>query len=180
MVEHCDTVTGNPAVTFQAISSQFECQLKSLNGVLWGMGSSASVSKGDGFIDERGETLLHPRRLGRASYAGAVFNLSGSELVFLLVAGLVVLGPERLPGVIRRVGKVYGEVRRATSGFEKEFRDTFDAPLNDLRNTIDGAKTGFGLVDTEPSPPMRSEMPADPSVVDADNLQPEPEPKSES
>ena len=94
-----------------------------------------------------------------------MFNLSGSELVFLLVAGLVVLGPERLPGVIRRVGKVYGEVRRATSSFEKEFRDTFDAPLTDLRNTIDGAKTGFGLVDNEPSPPMRAEMPADPTSV---------------
>ncbi len=93
-----------------------------------------------------------------------MFNLSGSELVFLLVAGLVVLGPERLPGVIRRVGQVYGEVRRATSGLEREFRETFDAPLNDLRNTIDGAKTGFGLVDTEPSPPMRPEMPADPPV----------------
>lgn len=124
------------------------------------------MGKRDGFLTERGESLLHPRRLGRASYAGTVFNFTGSELVFLLVAGLVVLGPERLPGVIRRVGKVYGEVRRATSGIEKEFRDTFDAPLNDLRNTIDSAKTGFGLVDTEPSPPMRSEMPADPNTVE--------------
>lgn len=92
-----------------------------------------------------------------------MFNLSGSELVFLLIAGLVVLGPERLPGVIRRVAKVYGEVRRATAGIEKEFRDTFDEPLKDIRNTVEGAKTGFGLVDTEPSPPMRPEMPADPS-----------------
>ena len=122
------------------------------------------MRKGNGFLSKSGKALLHPRRLGRGSYAGAVFNLSGSELVFLLVAGLVVLGPERLPGVIRRVGQVYGEVRRATSGLEREFRETFDAPLNDLRNTIDGAKTGFGLVDTEPSPPMCPEMPADPPV----------------
>ncbi len=102
-----------------------------------------------------------------------MFNLSGSELVFLLVAGLVVLGPERLPGVIRRVGKVYGEVRRATAGLEKEFRDTFDAPLQDIRNTVDEAKNGFGLVDTEPSPPMRPEMPADPSVLEEHTSQDE-------
>ena len=116
---------------------------------------------------------MHPRRLGRGSYAGTVFNLSGSELVFLLVAGLVVLGPERLPGVIRRVARTYGEIRRATAGIEKEFRETFDAPITDLRNTIDGAKTGFGLVDTEPSPPMRPEMPADPSMIEGDT-QPDP------
>ncbi len=101
-----------------------------------------------------------------------MFNLSGSELVFLLIAGLVVLGPERLPGVIRRVARTYGEIRRATAGIEKEFRETFDAPITDLRNTIDGAKTGFGLVDSEPSPPMRPEMPADPSVIE-DNTQPD-------
>ena len=47
--------------------------------------------------------------------------MSGSEILFLLVAGLVVLGPERLPGVIRKGGKIYGDLRRAASGYEKEF-----------------------------------------------------------
>lgn len=130
------------------------------------MRPSPTVREGYGLFNERWKALLHPRRLERGSYAGAVFNLSGSELVFLLIAGLVVLGPERLPGVIRRVARTYGEIRRATAGIEKEFRDTFDAPISDLRNTIDGAKTGFGLVDTEPSPPMRPEMPADPTLLD--------------
>lgn len=97
-----------------------------------------------------------------------MFNLSGSELVFLLIAGLVVLGPERLPGVIRKVTKTYADIRRATAGIEKEFRETFDEPLKDLRSTVDQAKTGFGLVDTEPSPPMRPERSAVPDdVVDA-------------
>ena len=82
--------------------------------------------------------------------------------MFLLLAGLVVLGPERLPGVIRGVAKTYGELRRAMAGIEKEFRDTFDEPLRDLRNTVEGAKTGFGLIDTEPSPPMRPEQAASP------------------
>jgi sec-independent protein translocase protein TatB len=76
-----------------------------------------------------------------------VFNMSGSEIMFLLVAGLVVLGPERLPGVIRRGGKIYGDLRRAASGYEKEFRQTFS----------DQMRHGFGVVDPEPSPPMRPE-----------------------
>lgn len=92
------------------------------------------------------------------SYAGAVFNLSGSEIVFLLVAGLVVLGPERLPGVIRGVGRTYGELRRLARGFEAEMKGTFEEPLRDLRETARDIRDGFGTVDLEPSPPMRPEQ----------------------
>ena len=91
------------------------------------------------------------------SYAGRVFNLSGSEILFLLVAGLVVLGPERLPGVIRRVAKTYSELRSMARNFEQEFKETFDEPLKELRNTAEELRSGFGQVDTEPSPPMRPE-----------------------
>ena len=98
-----------------------------------------------------------------------MFNLSGSELVFLLIAGLVVLGPERLPGVIRKVARTYAEIRRATAGIEKEFRETFDEPLRDIRSTVDQAKTGFGLIDTDPSPPMRPEQAATPEQLDPSN-----------
>lgn len=87
-----------------------------------------------------------------------VFNLSGSEIVFLLLAGLVVIGPERLPGVIRGVGKAYGELRRMARGFESEMRGTFEEPLRDLRDTAKDIRSGFGQVDTEPSPPMRAEQ----------------------
>ena len=87
-----------------------------------------------------------------------MFNFSGSEIVFLLIAGLVVLGPERLPGVIRQVGKVYGDIRRTTQDLEKELRGTFDEPLKDLRSTAESIRAGFGEVDNEPSPPMRPEQ----------------------
>ena len=99
------------------------------------------------------------------SYAGSVFNLSGSEVVFLLLAGLVVLGPERLPGVIRGIGRTYGELRKMARGFEAEMRGTFDEPIRDLRDTARDIRAGFGSVDTEASPPMRPEQ----SVLPADN-----------
>ena len=41
-----------------------------------------------------------------------MFNLTGSEIMFLLIIGLVVLGPEKLPDAIRRVGRLYGELKR--------------------------------------------------------------------
>jgi sec-independent protein translocase protein TatB len=95
-----------------------------------------------------------------------VFNLSGSEIVFLLIAGLVVLGPERLPGVIRTVGRIYGDIRRAASGLEKE-------PIADFKAVKKDLTVGFGEVDTEPSPPMRPEkstpMPVEPSEADVES-----------
>jgi|GEM_PF-726849 len=104
------------------------------------------------------------------SYAGVVFNLSGTEVVFLLVAGLVVLGPERLPGVIRSVGRVYSDVRRAAQGVERELSETLGAPINEIRGTarsltdeLEGTRRLFGVPDDEPSPPMRPEKSADPS-----------------
>lgn len=103
--------------------------------------------------------MLHGVMLGRGSYADAVFNLGGGEIVFLLVAGLVVLGPERLPSVLRSVGKTYGELRRMARGFEQEMKSGFEEPLKEIKQTAEGIKkTAFGEVDTEPSPPMRGEQ----------------------
>jgi sec-independent protein translocase protein TatB len=87
-----------------------------------------------------------------------VFNLSGSEIVFLLVAGLVILGPERLPGVIRTVARMYGDLRRAAKGLERELSDTFKEPIAEFKAIQKDLKVGFGEVDTEPSPPMRPEQ----------------------
>ena len=99
-----------------------------------------------------------------------MFNLSGTEVVFLLVAGLVVLGPERLPGVIRSVGRLYADFRRAAQGVERELRETLGEPIGEITSTargivrdVDSARHLFGTVDHEPSPPMRPERSAPPS-----------------
>jgi sec-independent protein translocase protein TatB len=69
-----------------------------------------------------------------------VFNLSGSEVVFILLAALVVLGPEKLPGAIRQFGRIYSELRKMGQGFQSELRDAFDEPMRELRETADLAK----------------------------------------
>src|SRR3954463_397085 len=63
-------------------------------------------------------------------------------MVILLVA-LVVLGPDKLPDAIRRVGQVYGELRRMSNGFQSELRDAFDEPIREMRSTMDAARSGF-------------------------------------
>lgn len=105
-----------------------------------------------------------------------MFNLSGTEVVFLLVAGLVVLGPERLPGVIRSVSRLYGDFRRAAQGVERELRETLGEPMGEITSTakglardLEGTRHLFGVVDSEPSPPMRPERSAAPEPHEVDS-----------
>jgi len=64
-----------------------------------------------------------------------VFNLSGSEIVIILLLALVVLGPEKLPEAIRRFGRLYGELKRMSTGFQSEFKTAFEEPMRELRET---------------------------------------------
>ena len=55
------------------------------------------------------------------------------ELLIILVAGLLILGPKRLPEAARQVGKAMAELRRVSAGFQTEMRDAFemgDTPLS--------------------------------------------------
>ena len=69
-----------------------------------------------------------------------MFNVTGSEIIILLLLALIVLGPEKLPDAIRRFGKIYGELRRMGQGFQDELRDALDEPMRELRSTADMAR----------------------------------------
>lgn len=61
----------------------------------------------------------------------------------ILALALIVLGPQRLPEAVRTVGRVVGELRRISSGFQEELRNALDdseveRDLDRLRGTGDG------------------------------------------
>ncbi len=64
-----------------------------------------------------------------------MFNLQGSEIVIVLLLALVVLGPEKLPDAIRKVGQFYAELKKMSSGFQSEFRAAVDEPMREMRDT---------------------------------------------
>lgn len=72
-----------------------------------------------------------------------MFNLTGSEIMFLLIIGLVVLGPEKLPDAIRRLGRLYSELKRMSSGVQTDFRKVMDEPLKEMFNTTNSMKALF-------------------------------------
>ena len=77
-----------------------------------------------------------------------MFNVTGGELVIILLVALIVLGPDKLPEAIRKVGRVYGELRRMSQGFQSEIREALDEPMREVRDTMNTMKGGF-LGDTD-------------------------------
>ena len=69
-----------------------------------------------------------------------MFNLSGSEMVFLLLLALIILGPEKLPEAVRRFGKGYAEFKKMSSGFQSELKSALDEPMREMRETADAFK----------------------------------------
>lgn len=99
-----------------------------------------------------------------------MFNLSGSELVFLLLLALIVLGPEKLPDAVRRFGKTYAEVKKMTSGFQSELKSALDEPMREMRETADALRKAASIditagVDeaSEPEPPKPASKATDPA-----------------
>ena len=50
------------------------------------------------------------------------------EILVVLVVALLVLGPTRLPEAARQVGRALAELRRLSTGFQRELREAVEAP----------------------------------------------------
>lgn len=80
-----------------------------------------------------------------------MFDIGFLELVMIGIVGLVVIGPERLPGVARSIGKWVGRTRRfvanVKSDIDRELRDdelrqalSRDANLDEIKNIINDTR----------------------------------------
>jgi Tat protein translocase TatB subunit len=49
------------------------------------------------------------------------------EILVVLVVALLVLGPTKLPEAARQVGRALAELRRLSSGFQRELREAVEA-----------------------------------------------------
>jgi sec-independent protein translocase protein TatB len=55
-----------------------------------------------------------------------MFNIGGAELLVIALIALVVVGPEQLPAVMRKVGGFVSQVRGMTTGLRDEFMSGVD------------------------------------------------------
>lgn len=64
-----------------------------------------------------------------------MFNIGFSELVILAVIGLIVIGPEQLPELARKLAKILNELKRA--------KEEIMAPLDDLKHEAQASLMKF-------------------------------------
>ncbi len=104
-----------------------------------------------------------------------MFNLSGSEIVFLLLIALIVLGPDKLPEAVHKFGKIYGELKKMGTGFQTELKSALDEPMREMRETADAFKKAANFdFDTEGDDGV-----AQPEVPEPESPEPEtPEPET--
>jgi sec-independent protein translocase protein TatB len=102
-----------------------------------------------------------------------MFNVGGGELIVIMLIALIVLGPQRLPGAARQIGKTMGDLRRLSSGFQNEVRTALnDADDPDRvaarRNVLakESPLTADAAVDAE-SVPVSTEVGSSSSSPDA-------------
>lgn len=70
-------------------------------------------------------------------------GIGGAEWLVIGIVALLVVGPERLPGLLRELGKWVAKAR----GMANEFRASFDdmarqSELDDLRKEVEALRTG--------------------------------------
>lgn len=63
-------------------------------------------------------------------------NVGWGEMVILVIAGLVILGPERLPGAIRWTANSLRQARDYLSGATSQLREDFGPEFEDLREPL--------------------------------------------
>ncbi|MCV7315001.1 Sec-independent protein translocase subunit TatB [Mycolicibacillus parakoreensis] len=100
-------------------------------------------------------------------------NVGWGEILVLIVVGLVVLGPERLPGAIRWTSDALRQARDYLSNASHQLRDEIGPDFDELRqplselqklrgmspraavtkHLLDGDDSLFGMFDTPPSAP---------------------------
>ena len=61
----------------------------------------------------------------------------------IVLAALIILGPEELPGMLRRIGRLYGELKRLTDSVQHEVRGVLEDPTRDLSETAELARNSL-------------------------------------
>jgi sec-independent protein translocase protein TatB len=63
-------------------------------------------------------------------------NVGWGEMLVLVIAGLVILGPERLPGAIRWTSSALRQARDYVSGATSQLREDLGPEFEDLREPL--------------------------------------------
>lgn len=94
-------------------------------------------------------------------------GVSFQELILLMMIGLIVLGPERLPRVANQVGRWLGQARRMTRVMKRQLEDELN--LERQYDMLPPARTRHSTPGTYQPPPADSSKPPEESTGEKDD-----------
>jgi sec-independent protein translocase protein TatB len=77
-----------------------------------------------------------------------MFGIGPEELFLIAVIALLVLGPERMPKVMRDIGRVVGDLRKTSDELREEFMNADRA----IREPFTGPTTSSAATPSAPAP----------------------------
>lgn len=105
-------------------------------------------------------------------------SVGAGEWLLLLAVLLVVMGPKRLPGVLRKFGSQYAKFRRAADGFKRQLMEMdteFERAVNSAEREFEEAASTPDITqlnDVAPEPPSDDAIPESPSADEASETPP--------
>lgn len=98
-----------------------------------------------------------------------MFGVSFSELALIFVVALVVLGPSRLPGLVRKIGRWVGKARSMARDFQQQLENEIN--LDELHRMTEARAREAQATTPAPPPEFTGDPPAQAAVTsDAGSL----------
>jgi sec-independent protein translocase protein TatB len=96
-----------------------------------------------------------------------MFDIGFSEILVIFILALIVLGPEKLPRVVREVGRWVGRARAMARQFQEQLEDEVDVDRNRTSRRPEPVRPVGGAPPADPSPPSPDHTEPVPSTLDA-------------
>lgn len=78
-----------------------------------------------------------------------MFGLGASEILIILVAALIFIGPKKLPALAKTLGSAFKEFQNATKGLTQNIHEP-------LKHTVDEQKPEASSLEEEEANPIES------------------------
>jgi sec-independent protein translocase protein TatB len=103
-----------------------------------------------------------------------VFGIGPLEIVLVVLIAFIVLGPDRIPGTMRQLGKWTRQLRETINNISRDYNTeireitgeitALQDEIRSIQRDLGGIATGFMTMTTSDTPPTRSDTaaPADP------------------
>ena len=104
-----------------------------------------------------------------------MFGIGIPELIVIAAVALIFIGPDKIPGVLKSIGRGLVELKRATSDVRSTVQNEMDKieeeiELNEVRKTAEDLSNDLGKIANKVTPLSLSKMSSDEQVEKKEDL----------